>query len=97
MQRAPGAAARQARTRRPAPASATGGRAVSARNAHERPGHLGDAALAAELVGEVARRVQRVQRVAGHDEVDERPDDGRRGGEREQVDSGAPRRAHHSQ
>ena len=50
----------------------------------ERARHLVEPALAAEVVGELGRRVQRVQRVAGDGEVGERPDD-RRGGERERV------------
>ena len=57
--------------------SATGGRTVAPTNDTNEPGTCCDAAHAAEVVGELGGRVQRVQRVAGDDQVRERPQDGR--------------------
>ena len=44
---------------------------------HERPGHVLDPAHAPEILGERARGLDRVDRVAGDDQVRERPDDRR--------------------
>ena len=62
------------RAPRPSTAStATGGRTVAPMKEHERARHGPQALLAPEVVGELGGRVQRPQRVPGHREVDERP------------------------
>ena len=60
---------------------------------HERARDVTDPAHPAELLGELARRVQAVERVAGDGEVDERPAQRRRDDEREQPGALARPRA----
>ena len=82
----PRASRRKASASSPPPAAPkrTGSRRISPEAPRDRPRHLGQAGDALQALRRVARAGERVQRIAGDDEVAQRPQQRRGGGQRPQ-------------